>query len=220
MDEAVFWIYGLRCTCHPDHGVRYVGQTGKGISAKLYNHKWRAANPDRGKGYRHKVYNWMRKHGIDNIYATELDSGIGQDNSNLLEKKYIDELGTFGTSMGLNLNIGGGGNAGWKQAPESIQRMKENRVYSEEALRRIGEAASERLKNPDLQAKMQKARREAVAARGGPKKTPPKTKRGTPEHSEMLRERATGKTPSLETRVNMSIRQNTTPLHSTTASEA
>lgn len=157
------WVYGLRCKCHPEDGIRYVGQTGKGIEARLSGHIWRASNPH--KGYRHKVYNWMRKHGIENIESVALQECANYEDLNQAEVDWIKRLGTFDTEMGLNMNEGGGGNAGWKHSEKSIQQSVANRVYTDECRAKIGASSSERLKSPEMQARLKAGRVAAKEAR-------------------------------------------------------
>lgn len=37
-------IYTISCSCHPEQGVRYVGQTSKGLVARKGVHLWTASH--------------------------------------------------------------------------------------------------------------------------------------------------------------------------------
>lgn len=39
------YIYGLFCTCHPDEGIRYVGQTTQDLNKRLYQHSTNGSRP-------------------------------------------------------------------------------------------------------------------------------------------------------------------------------
>lgn len=61
--EPLNVIYGLSCTCHPEKGVRYVGQTICGVAKRLREHRHGAKKGNLA------VHKWMRKHGVGNIEA-------------------------------------------------------------------------------------------------------------------------------------------------------
>ncbi len=60
-------VYGLSCLCHPEAGVRYIGQTARTSQARLKEHV-----RDAEHGVQRPIYFWIRKHGVGNIVSTEL----------------------------------------------------------------------------------------------------------------------------------------------------
>ena len=100
-------IYGLSCTCHPDNGIRYVGQTVNPAS-RLNEHRTVSSAPS--SRYKHlPLYRWMRKHGRENVQMTVIGAATQGPELDAAEVYHIARLGTFGTRKGLNAAIGGGG---------------------------------------------------------------------------------------------------------------
>ena len=94
-------IYGLSCTCHPDDGIRYVGQT-VNPKARLSQHRASAREGE------YPLHRWMRKHGFKSVIMEELCRGIQGEELDALEVGYIASLNTF-VPGGLNLTTGGQG---------------------------------------------------------------------------------------------------------------
>lgn len=112
-------IYGLYCRCHPDRGVRYVGQTRRGARGRFNQHRNTAM---RGKVL--PVYDWMRKHGVENISFRVLESLSNPADLNRREVYWVDHLNTF--SKGLNMSRGGD-QSGYRMPREIADRLAESR---------------------------------------------------------------------------------------------
>lgn len=113
-------IYALSCTCHPEKGVRYVGQTTQGARPRLLGHLSEAR-----KGEGTPVYRWIRKHGESNIETTVLEA---VEDSALLDERevfWISEMRTFRGAFGLNMTIGGGGLSGYPLSDDARKRMSD-----------------------------------------------------------------------------------------------
>jgi len=111
------FIYGLRCDCHPEDGIRYVGKTtSANPKSRLHGHFHRAR-----KGGSVPVLNWIRKHGEENIVQELLEEVVdGQEALCDREIFWIEELKTYGrVNRGLNCTAGGDGSYGWSRTPES-----------------------------------------------------------------------------------------------------
>lgn len=97
-------IYGLFCACsncrreRPGE-IRYVGQTRRSTSERLWEHRKYARS---GKSGDYASYRWMRKHGPENVRLILLDTADSPDDLNALEAEWIIRLGTFGPGPGLN----------------------------------------------------------------------------------------------------------------------
>ena len=98
-------VYGLSCTCHPEDGIRYVGQT---VNAKirLGQHKLGHLSP---KSSHFPLYRWVAKHGSANLKMEVLGTAVRGPALDALEIAYISEKGTHATKLGLNATSGGGG---------------------------------------------------------------------------------------------------------------
>ena len=98
-------VYGLSCTCHPEDGIRYVGQT---VNAKtrLVQH-FANANYRRTKNY--PVCRWIKKHGRDNIVMDILKTAPRGPALDAAEVAYIFQHKTFRSEHGLNATVGGSG---------------------------------------------------------------------------------------------------------------
>lgn len=107
-------IYGLWCFCHPGDGIRYVGQTSKGVDGRLSAHKSALKNSiSEGKPLSH-CQNWMKKHGVDNIYASILEIASSPGDLDELEEIWIASL------PGLtNIRPGGSSSRGYKSPNNS-----------------------------------------------------------------------------------------------------
>lgn len=116
-------IYGLKCKCHPEGGIRYVGQTKKGMTARLYVHLWNARNRE-SKNYGAYVYNWIRKHGEENIIYDVLEECLEEELDNR-EKEWIDRLREEGAKL-TNIRPGGASLRGYKN-PKQSENMKGER---------------------------------------------------------------------------------------------
>lgn len=117
------FIYGLMCKCHPDSGIRYVGQTSRSVERRLRQHIWEANRTNRPLRQDVAVYRWIRKHGGHNIETVTLEERVDVSDLNRLETLWIDRLSTFRDNGGLNLTSGGG--AGLQVSQETRQKMSD-----------------------------------------------------------------------------------------------
>lgn len=108
-------IYGLSCACHPDAGIRYIGQTRQGPATRLREHLKNSRAAGVGKVPDTPAYRWIRKHGGENILVTVLEHVPTVDLLNERETFWIKALGTH-ERPGLNCNVGGGGRGEWPRA--------------------------------------------------------------------------------------------------------
>jgi len=69
--EPKYVIYVAWCVCHPD-GIRYVGQTSRGLNSRRYHHLW-SARVEGSKSYGSHLSSWIRQHGEENIAFTVLE---------------------------------------------------------------------------------------------------------------------------------------------------
>lgn len=122
-EEAKYVIYGLKCTCCPLRGIRYVGLTTRGISMRLADHRSTAAS-----GMNRPVYSWMRKHGPRNIVAQVLEEHDDIELLKAAEIRLIEEMGTHISAGGTNLGRGGEARFGVRHSPESRRKMSESRT--------------------------------------------------------------------------------------------
>lgn len=65
-------IYVAWCICHPEDGVRYVGQTSKGVNSRWSVHLWNART-EGSTSYKGFMSSWIRKHGAENIVFSVLE---------------------------------------------------------------------------------------------------------------------------------------------------
>lgn len=160
------FVYGLRCSCHPDAGIRYIGKT---VSLRpryrLYSHANQARN-----GSMLPVHRWIRKHGPENIIQSVLEE-ITSGHEDLLRREiyWIAEVGTT-SSPGLNCTAGGDGSLGWRRSAESeakraktlrerYPRVKKAKLTKEEyrATRVRGSASGTAKLNEDLVSEIKSA---------------------------------------------------------------
>lgn len=93
----------------------YIGQTWHTLTNRLSSHKRNARN---GTGRITKLYNSMRKYGIDSFTIEKLDQADSQESANFLEDYYITQYDSI--INGLNLKCGG---AVGKFSEESRKKM-------------------------------------------------------------------------------------------------
>lgn len=80
----------------------YVGQTSRLLSTRFQEHISQALS---GKTTCRKLYAAIRKYGVENFTVTKLEEVDSQDEANVLETKFIQELDTI--QNGYNLQLGG-----------------------------------------------------------------------------------------------------------------
>lgn len=128
-------VYGLWCTCHPEKGIRYAGQTSRG-----WRNRWRQHKHGALKGHPYPSSRWIRKHGPENIRSVVL--GQTDDLSELddLETWWIEYLRGSGQAD-LNVTDGGGGIRGVRHTEDSkrifADTMRKNHANPEFEARRL-----------------------------------------------------------------------------------
>lgn len=90
-------IYGLSCTCHPEVGIRYVGQTQQSLATRLTNHRAQARF-----GTVSPVYHWIRKHGPENIQIEFICTPAPGESLDDCERRVIASTPNI-----LNVAVGG-----------------------------------------------------------------------------------------------------------------
>lgn len=125
MDKSV--IYVAWCICHPEDGIRYVGQTSKGMNSRATVHLWHART-ETSKSYRSPMSNWIRKHGEANVAFTILEV-CEKSELNKREKGWISFFRSEGYRL-VNILEGGDQPRGHKR-PDQSKRMrgKSNPMY-------------------------------------------------------------------------------------------
>lgn len=101
-------IYGLSCACHPEAGVRYIGQTSQPPAKRLMQHK---SSSRHERTRRFPVSRWINSHGAGSVVMEVLAQGNTLAELDALEIEYIRRFGTYG-ARGLNATTGGGGTPG------------------------------------------------------------------------------------------------------------
>lgn len=115
-------IYGLYCVCEgcgPDNEeVKYVGQSSVGAAMRFYHHR-HAVN----SGKQWASSRWMRKHGVENIRYTVLESLETAAGLDAAEERWIIELKTLVDQNGYNITPGGKSVRGYKHRPDAKSRI-------------------------------------------------------------------------------------------------
>ena len=99
-------VYGLSCTCHPEDGIRYVGQTRQDPAKRLMQHRSASNHPSLRK---YPVCFWISKHGKANVKMEILERAEDLGMLDDMEIRLIASHGTFNSPKGLNATAGGGG---------------------------------------------------------------------------------------------------------------
>lgn len=109
-------IYAVMCKCHPEDGIRYIGQTVISINSRKHVHLWNARTPE-SKSYKSYFSNWIRKHGEENVEFFQADLTT-EDKLDALEDFWIQRLRGDGAKL-TNLKAGGGQARGHKRPPHA-----------------------------------------------------------------------------------------------------
>jgi len=111
-------IYGLWCLCHPEDGIRYVGQTTVGAWSRLGQHlSMLRYNLEHNKRLTY-CQNWILKHGPDNIAVSVIDIAPTPDDLDTLEEFWIKQFDNL-----TNIRTGGAQSRGWKM-PEGFAEAR------------------------------------------------------------------------------------------------
>lgn len=115
-----YQVYGLYCVCgcDPYETIRYVGQASMGARDRFNKHRYSAKNEATWP-----VSRWMRKHGVESIRYTILDTLDTGDEMDSAEEYWIDKLGTLIDENGYNITPGGNGVRGYTHAPWARSRL-------------------------------------------------------------------------------------------------
>jgi hypothetical protein len=109
-------VYGLSCICHPEAGVRYVGQTAQELNVRLTNHRCHARF-----GTKTPVYHWIRKHAPNNIKAEVLEEAALED----LDEAERRVIARYGLDSLLNISVGGvDGTTLGRKRPEFSEQIR------------------------------------------------------------------------------------------------
>lgn len=119
MDDSRVVIYGLYCTCHPDAGIRYVGQTRKGMKARLQVHRAHS------RTMKWPVCSWIKKHGEQNVTYDILEV-CEPDHLDDREEYWIAHYRQIQGNRLLNVKNGGSTTSGHKR-PAQSERMRGER---------------------------------------------------------------------------------------------
>lgn len=140
-----YQVYGLYCVCgcDPYESIKYVGQASLGARDRFNKHRYSAKNEASWP-----VSRWMRKHGVNNIRYTVLETLETGQEMDTAEEGWIYRLGTLIDEGGYNISPGGNGVRGYSHAPWAKSRLshetsQETRDKISETLkgRFIGESA-------------------------------------------------------------------------------
>lgn len=143
MSERFGSIYGLECACHPERGIRYIGQTVSPISTRRNQHVSDAF----GVAVNRPLHNWIRKHAEGqrlNIKVVEIEGDVPEDRLDEREIFWIAKHETL-VPNGLNVVEGGGGMRGftrphteeWKARMSAKAKGRKPSQSSIEGVRRM-----------------------------------------------------------------------------------
>lgn len=151
-------IYGLSCACHPEAGLRYVGQTVVGATRRRSQHIQEAKSGDRPVG------RWIRKHGGANLVLTPITTAY-QSELDQLEIYWIATYRRDPEMRLLNATDGGQGLRGHALTPEhraAISRGNIGRIVSPETRAAISRGQQGRTTSPETRALLSAAHKGKV----------------------------------------------------------
>ena len=129
-------VYGLHTG---DFDFRYIGKTIQPLHTRIRKHRNTAK-----VGETTAVYQWMRKHGVDNVQVCVLDT-FDADTIHLIDERerfHIAQARAL-NSENLNLTAGGDGGSGYAHTPESKAKIRDARskqVITEETRAKMSAA--------------------------------------------------------------------------------
>lgn len=103
-----------KITCLTD-GAVYVGMTSHTLEKRFHNHKWNAK-----RGTDTKLYNHMRKHGLDNYRIEFIMGASSREECSFYERGIIAIFKVEGLKV---LNLAKGGDGGW--VVQDVESWKE-----------------------------------------------------------------------------------------------
>lgn len=122
-------IYGLYCICHPERGIRYVGQTRTGIRRRFKDH----LRPANVKSAKTPVNLWKAKHGLSNIRYSILEVLDSPEHLNAAEVFWIKEKRTLASLGEGGLNVEPGGSHGAVRTRQSLEAALSTKITAEDA---------------------------------------------------------------------------------------
>lgn len=137
-DSSMNAIYGLKCVCHPDQGIRYIGQTIRGVAWRLRVHLSTARANYRSSGA--PVYNWIRKHGAENIVPVVIHQFSSPTLLDEAEIHWIRFYRKNGKGKLMNVLSGGLGGSPGPMSDETKEKIRQahlGRKVSQEGKRRM-----------------------------------------------------------------------------------
>lgn len=187
-----------------DYEPRYIGKTTQTLSARLSTHKTNARTGSRLTA----TYDWMRKHGVDNIQACVIAT-FTEDTIHLIDEVERFHIAQTRADIGkrcLNHADGGEGTPGYKPSAETRakqsalqKKLAAGRVFtgwSDEQIEVFRAAAKNQWDAMSDEEKASQVARihtpEAIAKRSGPRNKPnrPRKVQPTEEFRETMRQRA------------------------------
>jgi len=96
--------------------LRYIGQTRRLLTKRIYAHKWDALHNSH-----YKIHEAIRKFGFDSFEWIQLALCDSKEEANSLERQFIAEYSTF--TKGYNSTVGGCGTRQWKHSALTKQKM-------------------------------------------------------------------------------------------------
>lgn len=102
----------------------YIGQTSQSVKERFNQHRKPSTLKKRGS---YKIYNAMKKYGIENFYVETLETGISESDIDAKECEYIEKFDSF--RNGYNSTPGGDS--------KTISRIEDVELFKDMYLRKI-----------------------------------------------------------------------------------
>jgi group I intron endonuclease len=100
-------------------GKYYVGQTIRTLSVRWHNHR----SGVKLVGTKIRLYNAMRKYGVENFSIRVLAEATSREQLNYLEQLWIICLQSNNSLLGYNEHLGGAGSLGYAHTEETKKQM-------------------------------------------------------------------------------------------------
>jgi group I intron endonuclease len=153
-------VYRVTCKCHPEEGIRYVGQTIRTLPNRASNHKNDAKNPKSPRHHSH-FCNWMRLHGLENIVFEAVEE-VPESRLDDREVYWMARYRLEGHRL-TNKAEGGAQPRGYTQSEETRKKISDalrGRKYgplSEEHKRKMSESLKGHPVSQETREKLRKA---------------------------------------------------------------